>query len=106
MLFRSDTVVKLVGFREETFLGGLFEPVDKNEPKKCVKAGDNVRYIIKNLKSVGDFVSSDPCDILDYEAVYVVERVERHPSYSVLLFVKLVGIEGVFNRIWFEKVVN
>lgn len=30
-IYGTGTVVKLVGFREETFLGGLFEPVDKDE---------------------------------------------------------------------------
>jgi len=30
-IFGTGTIVKLVGFGEETFLGGLFEPVDRNE---------------------------------------------------------------------------
>jgi len=107
---RSYGIVKLVGFREEEFSAGLFEAIDKTEPKKCLKAGGSVRYIGASERSFhshgGDFCS-DPRSILNLDATYEVEWVGKHPCYCGHRVIKLVGFEKeLFHRIWFEKVVN
>jgi hypothetical protein len=93
---RSYTIVKLVGFKEEEFNGVIFEAVNKEEEKKCLKAGGYVRYI-----------GTSEQNLLDSKTIYEVECVERHPSFIGHTIVKLVGFEGkTFDRILFEKVVN
>ena len=106
---RAYTIVKLVGFKEEEFCGGWFEAIDKAEEKKCLKEGGSVRYVgasEKSLNTHGGFCS-DPCSVLDLETIYEVEWIGKHPNYCGDRIIKLVGFEKeLFNRIWFEKVVN
>ena len=106
----SYTLVKLVGFREYEFLGGLFEAINKDEEKKCLNAGGSVRYIGRNEESFeghADYFCSDPRGVLDLESIYEVEWIGRHPHHCSYRVVKLVGFEKeLFHRLWFEKVVN
>lgn len=104
-IHRSFTIVKLVGFREEEFIGGIFEAVDKTEPKKSLKIGDAVRYIGRNNKH-SLFGCSNAHIFLDYEGVYEVKSIETNFGYIGLKALKLVGFEKeLFNRLLFEKVV-
>lgn len=105
-IHRSFTIVKLVGFREEEFIGGIFEAVDKTEPKKSLKIGDAVRYIGRNNKH-SLFGCSNAHIFLDYEGVYEVKSIETNFGYIGLKALKLVGFEKeLFNRLLFEKVVT
>ena len=104
---RSTTLVKLVGLKEYEFLGGLFEAINKDEPKKSLKAGDTVRYIGANDERNGDYFCSDPRGVLDLEPIYEVEWIGRHPHFRAYRVIKLVGFEKeLFHRLLFEKVVN
>lgn len=105
-IHRSFTIVKLVGFREEEFIGGIFKAVDINEPKNSLKTADSVRYIGRNNKR-SLFGCSNAYDFLDYEGVYEVKSIETNFGYIGLKAVKLVGFEKeLFNRLLFEKVVT
>lgn len=102
-IHRSFTIVKLVGFREGEFIGGIFEAVDKTEPKKSLKIGDTVRYIGVNNKH-SDFGCSNAHDFLTYEGVYEVKSIKTNFGYIGLNALKLVGFEEeLFNRMLFEK---
>ena len=94
MIARSFSLVKLVGFYEEEFSPTIFEPVNRNEEKKCLKAGGRVRYIRATN------------GVLNFEAVYEVESVKRDFFGIGFDAVKLVGFEETFARASFEKVVN
>jgi len=91
---RSFTIVRLVGLRGKEFNGIIFKPIDKNEVKNCLKAGGYVRFI------------GETGGVLDYEAIYEVEHVERDPHLCGETLIKLVGFDGFFNRGLFEKVEN
>lgn len=108
-IHRSFTIVKLVGFREEKFIGGIFEAVDKTEPRNSLKKGDTVRYIGRNEQYIKQHsvFCSNPNNILNYEDIYEVISFERHPAYIGLKVVTLVGFEEyLFNRMLFEKVIT
>ena len=95
VVFRSYSIVKLVGFKKERFNNVIFEPTNKDEEKKCLKEGGSVRYI-------GGCAN----DILDSETIYKVERIERHLYGLGTTAVKLVGFENMFDRRLFEKVIE
>ena len=98
MLARSFCIIKLVGFREYVFCPSIFEVIDKNEKKKCLRAGGFVRYIAPNERRY--------TDLLKYEAIYEVEKVLKNEAGLGFDCVKLVGFEEKFKREWFEKVEN
>ncbi|KAA6322134.1 hypothetical protein EZS27_028295 [termite gut metagenome] len=106
---RSYTIVKLVGFREEEFSGAIFQAVDNTEAKKYLNVGDIVRYIggsEQNIKQHST-LCSNPHDMLDYESVYKVKSIERHPAFIGHTVVRLIGFdEEIFHRILFEKVIT
>lgn len=105
-IHRSFAIVKLVGFREEEFPAVIFEAVDKTGPMKRLKMGTSVRYIGRNEQNIKQksVFCSNPHRMLDYEGVYIVKSVERHPGCIGPKFVRLVGFEKyLFNRILFEK---
>ena len=92
MLARSFCNVKLVGYRNNKFNASVFEVINKNEKKKCLKAGGFVCYIAPKT------------DLLKYEAIYEVEKVLKNEAGLGFDCVKLVGFEEKFKREWFEKV--
>ena len=94
MLARSFCIIKLVGFGEYEFSTSIFEVIDKNEKKKCLRAGGFVR-------NIGRYT-----DLLKYEAIYEVEKVLKNEAGLGFDCVKLVGFEKKFKREWFEKVEN
>ena len=94
IIARSYALVQLVGFGEYKFTPSIFEAIDKNEEKKCIKEGSRVRYIgAKN-------------DILTSGTVYEVESVLKHVSGVGYTDLILVGFEERFERGLFEKVLN
>jgi len=105
---RSFSVVKLVGFKDKEFLGGIFEAVNKAEPKKCLKAGDKARYVGTSEESLrwNGIYFDDPRGILNIGTVYEVEHMERCSDFEGYTGVKLIGFKEMFNRILFEKNIN
>lgn len=91
---RAWSKVKLVGFGEDEFSPSIFEAIDKNEEKKCLKTGSHVRYVGTTSK------------VLNFDTVYEVEKIGKHFLGIGFTDVKLVGFEGRFSRTLFEKVVN
>ena len=94
IIARAWSKVKLVGFREEEFSPSIFEAINKNEEKKCLKAGGHVRYIGKEHS------------VLNFETIYEVEKIGRHNLGFGFTDVELVGIKGQFDRRCFEKVAD
>ena len=92
---RSWQVVKLVGFQYGVeFSHILFEVIDKNAEGKPLKVGGRVRYI--------GFEDS----FLIFGNIYEVEGLLLHYHGYGYVSVKLVGIEKIYDRCLFEKVVN
>jgi len=93
LLTRSWQTVILVGFpyRME-FCPSIFEVIDKNADGKPLKAGGHVRYIGYND------------DFLTYGNTYEVEGLLMHYHGHGFVSVKLVGIEGIYKRGMFERV--
>ena len=91
LIARSFSVVKLVGFAEDVFSPAVFEAIDKNEEKKCLKAGGRVRYIGKG-------------SVLNFGTVYEVAKTGKHSLGIGFDDLELVGFEGRFDRMDFEKV--
>jgi hypothetical protein len=94
MIARSFSLVKLVGFRKEQFSPSIFEAINKDEKKKWLKAGAHVRYIY-----------ATNCE-LNFETIYEVESIEKNALGFGFDAIKLVGINGIFDRVLFEKVVE
>jgi hypothetical protein len=92
MIARSFSKLTLVGFAGKEFSASIFEPVNKAEKKKYLKAGGRVRFAGRT----GETSVS--------ETVYEVECV--YPSKFGFGFtgVKLVGLEDIYERRIFEKV--
>ena len=101
LICRSFSLLKLVGFGIKEFCPSIFEPINRNEEKKCLKAGDRVRYVGAKPFFIGSKLSVLE---LDTETIYDVESVEMDSlGYT---FVKLVGFKEKFERWAFEKVKN
>ena len=62
IIARALSKVKLVGFREDEFCPSIFDPINKNEEKKHLKAGGRVRYI------------GTENSVLNFETVYEVKK--------------------------------
>ena len=92
MLARSYSLVKLVGFRKETFSTSIFEVLNKDEIKKYLKVGAHVRYIGNTYEG------------LNFETIYEVESVEKNALGLGFDAVKLVGFEDLVDRKYFEKI--
>ena len=101
LIYRSFSLLKLVGFGKKTFSPSIFEPINRNEEKKCLKAGGYVRYVGPRP---GFLFGVLHCVDLDAETIYEVESVEMN-SFGYT-FVKLVGFKEKFERECFEKVKN
>lgn len=91
---RSSASLKLVGFHKERFNPIIFEPVNKDEEKRTLKAGGRVRYIGKTN------------EVLNYGAIYEVEYIKRSSFEFGYGYagVKLVDFEEEYDRMLFEKV--
>ena len=92
IIARTYSLIKLVGFRKEKFNPLFFEVLNKDEIKKCLKVGSQVRYI-------GDTYGG-----LNYEAIYEVESIKKNAIWLGFDEVKLVGFEDLFDREYFEKI--
>ena len=94
ILSRAWNKVKLVGFYDVEFDPSIFEVIDKNAEIKPLKAGGKVRYV--SLKD----------GFLTFGNIYEVEGLLLHYHGYGYVSVKLVGIEKIYDRCLFEKVVN
>jgi len=95
ILARSFQKVKLVGFQYGMeFCPSIFEVVDKNAEGKPLKVGGRVRYI----GFEDEFLTSGN--------IYEVEGLLIHHYGYGFISVKLVGVEKIYERRAFERVVN
>jgi len=95
LLARAWQKVKLVGFKYDVeFSPSIFEVLDKNAEGKPLKVGGRVRYIGKGN------------DFLTYGNIYEVEGLMMHHYGYGFVSVKLIGIDEIFERSLFERVVD
>ena len=115
LLARSWQVVKLVGFQCcVEFCPSIFEVIDKNAESKPLKVGGRVRYIgiDKTEESErgrvcyteGDWENLEE-GFLTFGNIYEVEGLLLHYHGYGFVSVKLVGIEKIYERRLFEKVI-
>jgi len=94
LLTRSWQLVKLVGFPYRVeFSPSIFEVTEKNAEGKPLKAGGHVRYI-------GYYD-----DFLTFDNIYEVEGLLMHYHGYGFVSIKLIGIENIYERSMFERVV-
>ena len=94
ILARSWQKVKLVGFYDVEFYPSIFEVIDKNAESKPLRVGGKVRYV--SLKD----------GFLTFGNIYEVEGLLIHYGGIGFVSVKLVGIDEIYSRRSFERVVN
>ena len=96
ILARSWQLVRLVGFQDDVrFSPSIFEVIDKNAEGKPLKVGGRVRYI------------GGEDDLLISGNIYEVEGLMMHyHGWYGFVGVKLIGIEKIYERGLFDRVVR
>ena len=96
ILARSWQLVRLVGFKDDMrFSPSIFEVVDKTAEGKPLKVGGQVRYI------------GEVDDFLTFGNIYEVKGLTMHYNgWCGFVGVKLFGIDKIYERGLFDRVVN